>query len=102
MPDAKHIKSTLIEAKYAYDLEGGGSLYFVRGGASKEWKEGQVLATLQAAGDAASGQDMVAQLRRLTRHVSTLCALLNGVAVNAALDERRREIRDTIKKEIGE
>lgn len=45
---------------------------------------------------------MRANEARLKRHVSTLCALLNGVAVNAQLDERCREIRDTIKKEIGE
>ncbi len=42
------------------------------------------------------------RIARLKRHVSTLCALLSGVAVNAALDDRAREIRDTIRKELGE
>lgn len=43
-----------------------------------------------------------ARLARMERHVSTLCALLSGVAVNRALDENGRRIRDTIKAEIGE
>jgi hypothetical protein len=105
MPDAKHIKPCLTEVRYAYDIDDVGYLYFVPAGAGKEWKQGRVLSTLQAAGDAASTQETVEslmELKRLRRHVSTLCALLNGVGVNSVLDERSRSIRDTIKKEIGE
>lgn len=34
-------------------------------------------------------------VKRLKRHVSTLCALLSGVAVEAVLDENVKRIRDT-------
>jgi hypothetical protein len=46
--------------------------------------------------------DVCLSRERLKRHVSTLCALLSGVKVHAALDEVGRSVRDTIKKELGE
>lgn len=61
-----------------------------------------VLNAVEQHGKKSAVEALYADRLRLKRHISTLCALLNGVAVNAVLDETLKAVRDTIKKEIGE